>query len=176
MSDFSIIPGSIDGLLIIDRKVFRDKRGDFCSLHISGELDKTVGQPLEFVEDDVSVSRYGVSRGLHGDNKTWKLVQCILGDIFIAVADVRPTSPTYLKVFTTRLTGDLFHQILIPPGCANGHQCLSPECIFLYKQTEIYSGAQHQFSIHWRDPKLNIPWPLSDPILSDRDGNAPFLT
>ena len=166
---------SITGLLRIEREFFSDARGRFLTLHVVGELDPWTEKPLRFDEDNVSISHRGVLRGLHGDDITWKLVQCIAGKVFLAVADLREGSPTYKKTFYITLDGEKHEQILIPPGCVNGHQCLGEQSLFVYKQSVRYSGAGRQMTVRWDDPQLNIPWPMPQPILSDRDAEAPAL-
>jgi dTDP-4-dehydrorhamnose 3,5-epimerase len=121
------------------------------------------------------VSKRGVLRGLHGDDKTWKLIQCLWGEIFVAVADMRRDSATYLQWDSFSVSDKNRLQILIPAGCANGHLCLSEKCIFSYKQSQYYSGSDNQFTVRWDDPKLNISWPVSDPLLSERDSTAKFI-
>jgi dTDP-4-dehydrorhamnose 3,5-epimerase len=165
----------ISGLLTIEREEFADKRGYFVALHLAGELDPWTPAPVRFEEDDLSASRHRVLRGLHGDDATWKLVQCVEGKVFLAVADLRHDSPTQGGVFHATLDSDRPVQVLIPPGCVNGHQCLSEHSLFIYKQSARYTGAGRQMTVRWDDPRLKIPWPLSKPILSDRDANATLL-
>lgn len=160
---------SIIGLLLIEREFFSDARGHFMTLHVVGELDPWTEVPLRFEEDDLSISRKGVLRGMHGDDVTWKLVQCLAGSIFLVVADWREKSPTYRKKIHLVLDDETHRQVLIPPGCITGHQCLSDQCLFAYKQSRRYSGAARQIAVPWNDPVLNISWPLPDPILSERD-------
>jgi dTDP-4-dehydrorhamnose 3,5-epimerase len=166
-------PAAIADLLEIVRPAASDARGWFMATHVAGELDRFTKEPIRFIEDDVSRSRRGVLRGLHADFLTWKLVQCLWGEVFFAVADLRRQSPTYGKAHWTTLHAESGRQILVPPGCGNGHQCLSEQCLFAYKQSRIYSGAAGQLSVCWNDPALAIPWPISDPILSPRDLAAP---
>jgi dTDP-4-dehydrorhamnose 3,5-epimerase len=166
---------AIAGLLVIERDVFADERGRFLTLHVEGELDPWTETPLRFREDNVSVSHRGVLRGLHGDEVTWKLVQCVAGQVFLAVVDLRPASLTHRKTLHLTLDAAKHLQVLIPPGCVNGHQCLSDESLFVYKQSVAYDGAERQRTVRWNDPQLKIPWPLPDPILSARDAGAPLL-
>jgi dTDP-4-dehydrorhamnose 3,5-epimerase len=111
---------------------------------------------------------------MHGDDRTWKLVCCLYGEVFLAVADLRPGSRTFKSVFTRRFQAEEGWQALIPPGCVNGHKCLSEFSLFAYKQSHTYTGAQNQVSVRWNDPALRIPWPGPDPILSERDRLAPL--
>jgi len=163
------VSNSILGLLQIERPFFSDLRGRFMTLHIVGELDAYTEKPLRFEEDNLSLSRKSVLRGMHGDDVTWKLVQCVAGEVFLAVADMRKESPTYRNSIHLTLNSEIHTQVLIPPGCVNGHQCLSDHSLFVYKQSVPYSGAHRQITVPWNDPSLNIPWPLPNPILSARD-------
>lgn len=167
----------IPGLKIIQPSVFYDYRGEYIETFNEARYSFTDlhGRPIRFVEDDVSVSRRHVLRGLHGDEKTWKLIQCLLGEIYVVVVDMRSDSPAYLRWEAFTLNEKNRTQLLIPAGCANGHLCLSERCLFSYKQSEYYSGAENQFTVKWDDPKLDIWWPIRNPILSRRDATAAFL-
>jgi dTDP-4-dehydrorhamnose 3,5-epimerase len=167
----------IEDLILLYPKSYNDFRGEYFQTFNINEYNFTDinGNLIQFKEDDISVSKKNVLRGLHGDKKTWKLVQCLYGEIFFAVVDFRKGSSTYKKHETFILTSKNRMQILIPPGCVNGTLCLSEECIFAYKQSEIYSGSENQFSIRWNDPKIDINWPITNPILSKRDMDAILL-
>jgi dTDP-4-dehydrorhamnose 3,5-epimerase len=156
---------------------FYDFRGEYLETFSAKtyKFKDRYGNDVVFVEDDISVSKRGVLRGLHGDDRTWKLIQCLWGEIFVAVADMRGDSPTYLQWDSFSVSDKNRLQILIPAGCANGHLCLSERCIFSYKQSQYYSGSDNQFTVRWDDPKLNISWPVSDPLLSERDSTAKFI-
>ena len=160
----------------IEPRSFHDNRGEYIETFSVEKYKFTEagGNSIVFVEDDISVSKKGVLRGLHGDDKTWKLIQCLYGEIFVAVIDMRKSSSTYLHWETFEVNDKNRIQLLIPAGCANGHLCLSEKCIFSYKQSQLYSGAQNQFTIRWDDPLFKIPWPVNDPLLSVRDSSAPF--
>lgn len=152
---FEVVPG-----------IYKDQRGEYvCTWNFE---DYFTQFGIDFVEDDISVSHKNVFRGLHGDHETWKLVQCLYGEIILAVVDCRRPKYEY-QLFNL----DDVHrtQILIPPGCANGHYVLSDKAIFSYKQSEYYSGAKNQFSLRYDDPAIGIKWPIEgmNPILSERD-------
>lgn len=167
----------IHGLKTIHLPVHTDFRGEYLctfNLHTYRFMDLK-NEPVEFREDDFSFSSRGVLRGLHGDDRTWKLVQNLIGEIFLAVADMRKDSPTYLNWEGFHLGEKNRMQVLIPAGCANGHLCLTERCVFSYKQSQIYSGADKQFTIAWNEPKFKIEWPTQNPILSKRDETARFL-
>ncbi len=163
---------------VVTPDVFHDYRGKYIETY--NEKDYSVltdydDNPLKFVQDDVSLSQQHVLRGLHGDFKTWKLIQCLYGSIYVAVVDMRPDSPNYLKHDTFSVSERDRRQILVPAGFANGHLCLSNDCIFSYKQTTYYEGQGKQFTVRYDDPSVGITWPVSDVILSKRDSIAPFL-
>ena len=157
--------------------VFHDFRGEYVETFNAEryKFNDSSGREVVFVEDDISVSKKGVLRGLHGDDKTWKLIQCLWGEIYVAVVDMRKTSRTYLQWETFAINDRNRWQLLIPAGCANGHLCLSEKCIFSYKQSQIYSGMENQFTVRWDDPRLKIFWPVKDPLLSIRDASAKFI-
>ena len=106
---------------------------------------------------------------MHADNFNFKLVSCIYGEVFFVIIDIRIYSPTFNNVEYFNLNGENFIQILIPKGCAIGYQCLSDKCGFNYKFSQSYTPIDEQIQIKYNDPKYNIPWPLSNPILSERD-------
>ena len=167
----------IQDLLWLYPESFKDSRGEYFQTFNIDEykFKDHNGASIVFKEDDISISKQNVLRGLHGDKKTWKLVQCIHGEIYFVVVDFRKESPTYKNVESFILNSKNKIQVLIPPGCGNGTLCLTEISIFSYKQSEIYSGSQNQFSLRWNDPKLGISWPIKNPILSERDKNAKLL-
>lgn len=167
----------VKDLKLIRPNVFYDFRGEYVETFNAEKYDflDSGGQKVVFVEDDISVSRKNVLRGLHGDDKTWKLIQCLWGEIFVVVVDMRKNSSTYLHWETFSINEKNRWQLLIPAGCANGHLCLSEKCIFSYKQSQIYSDGSNQFTVRWDDPRLNIFWPVKTPILSKRDAMAKFI-
>ena len=168
----------IDGLMLLTPSVYEDLRGEFAATYTERDYvfyDST-GQRIVFLEDDLAVSRYSVLRGLHGDKLTWKLIQCVAGEAYFVAADMRRTSSTYLNWEAFMLTESNHRQVLVPAGCASGMQCISSRCTIAYKQSRLYESADHQFSVRWDEPRLAIYWPISNPILSERDRTAPYLT
>jgi dTDP-4-dehydrorhamnose 3,5-epimerase len=161
----------ISDIKVIEKDFFRDHRGDLWTTWVPSDWNK------DFNHDKVSISNKHVLRGLHGDKKSYKLVSCIYGEIFFAVVDLRKDSPTYLTHETFHLCGDKKQFILMPPGIANGFVVLSEVAIFNYKWS--YSGkypdVDEQFTLRWDDDRININWPVKEPILSERDKNAPLL-
>lgn len=164
----------IHNLSIIQPDVFYDFRGEYVETFNAERYNfkDDNAEPIAFVEDDISMSRQHVLRGLHGDEKTWKLIQCLMGEFYYVVVDMRKDSPTYLNWEAFTLNEKNRMQVLVPAGCANGHLVMSDRCIFSYKQSQYYSGMQNQFTVRWNDPQLNIFWPVQNPILSLRDSSA----
>lgn len=160
---------TLPGVRKIERSLSRDHRGFYAEIY-SREVYFQNGITIEFVEDDFSFSRKNVLRGLHGDSKTWKLVSCPFGEIYLVVVNNDPASAYFRKWEAFTLTPENRLQILIPPLYGNGHLVLSDWAMFHYKQSEYYHGAQDQFVIKWDDPMLAIDWPVVIPILSPRDG------
>lgn len=144
---------------------FEDYRGELYTLFNQDEHE------LVFNHDKIAVSRQHVLRGLHGDDKAWKLIACVVGEIYLVVVDNRPESPNYLKWDSIILTANNKKQILVPPMFANGHLVLSKSATFFYKWSYPgeYPDVKDQFSLKWNDPKIGIQWPISNPILSNRD-------
>lgn len=144
---------------------FEDFRGELYTFYKENDYN------LNFNHDKVSISRKNTLRGLHGDNKSWKLVTCLAGEIYLVIVDNRPDSPNYLKWDWKILTSKNRTQVLIPPMFANGHFILSKEATFFYKWSYPgkYPDVDDQFTIQWNDPKINIHWPTNNPILSERD-------
>ena len=158
------------GLAVIQPNIFYDYRGEYVETW-NIENYKVLGG-IDFKQDDISTSVKHTLRGLHGDFKTWKLVQCVYGSLLQAVVDMRPDSETYLLHELFSINDKNRTQILIPPGFANGHLVISDYGVFCYKQSTLYGGVGDQFTVKWNDPKINIPWPINNPILSSRDKNA----
>lgn len=159
----------IAGLVRIIPDIHYDYRGEYVETWNAVTYAKI--RDIGFVQDDISTSRHGVLRGLHGDWTTWKLIQCLKGEIFVAVVDLKNYDYFDKNDVETFILNDKNrNQILIPPGCANGHLVLSDDCIFSYKQSTLYEGADKQFTLKW--DSLNIDWPIKEPILSLRDRNG----
>lgn len=170
---------AIDGVLIIEPKVFGDHRGYFFESFNEREFTLKTGQELHFVQDNESKSCYGVVRGLHfqkGDKAQAKLVRVIKGRVLDVAVDIRPDSPTFGKYVSAELTAENHRQFFIPKGFAHGFAVLSPEVVFQYKCDEFYC-PEAEGAIAWDDPDLAINWklPAEDVILSDKDSKHPRL-
>ncbi len=164
---------SLDEVLLLTPSMFRDHRGTYVETY---NIDDYLinGIDVRFVRDDISTSAKNVLRGIHYDEKTWKLIQCMFGRIFFVVADMRKDSRNYLKWISFILDDVSRQQVLVPPGFGNGHLVLSDSCIFHYKMSEYYDPA-NECGVKWDDPKLGIPWPVNDPVLSEKDSKTNYL-
>ena len=156
---------------IYSPSVYREYRGEiFTTYHSSTHpvndiLPESVATHIRF-----SKSYAGVLRGLHYDNKTWKLVQALVGDIYLVVLDVREQSPTFGKWESYIISEKTRDQVLVPPGFANGHYALT-DCVFHYNlfYEGDYVDENSQGVIKWNDPRFNIEWPTTMPTLQRRD-------
>ncbi|MCF8479496.1 MAG: dTDP-4-dehydrorhamnose 3,5-epimerase [Rhodospirillum sp.] len=155
---------------VITPDVFEDYRGEYIETY-NEETYKEAGIFVDFVQDDISYSRKDTLRGLHGDGETWKLVSCVLGDIYLVVLDLRPESPSRGRWCSFMITDRNHRQVLVPPGCANGHLALSDRVGFHYKQSTYYKPGT-QFTVRWDDPDHAIHWPITRPLLSRRDASG----
>lgn len=163
----------VDGVLLIKPKVFGDERGYFVETY-QKERYSEIGITHTFVQDNHSMSRRGILRGLHYQTKhpQGKLVMVSLGAVFDVAVDIRLDSPTFGKWFGAILSQDNQHQLWIPPGLAHGFLVLSDIAHFHYKCTDFYD-PKNEASILWNDPELNIEWPFAeDVVLSQKDMNA----
>jgi len=164
-----VLPTALDSVLLIKPPtIFEDFRGQYVETY-NRNAYFSAGIPIEFIQDDISVSNRYVLRGIHGDAKTWKLVTCLQGSFYLVVVNNDPDSAQYQKWTSFTLSESNRLQVLIPPKFGNGHVVMSERAIFHYKQTTEYDRAG-QFTILWNDPTLKIWWPIANPILSKRDG------
>lgn len=157
----------LEGVLVIKPDIFEDFRGQYVETY--GEKTyRENGIDIKFIQDDISVSSRNVLRGIHGDEKTWKLVSCLYGKFYLVVVNCDKDSANFGKWQSFLLSDENRLQILIPPKHGNAHVVLSDSAIFHYKQSTEYDRAS-QFTYKWNDPKFNIWWPVKNPILSQRD-------
>ena len=170
----------IPDVIIIEPTVFEDERGYFFESY-QQEKFKEMGINVDFVQDNQSLSvKAGTLRGLHyqvNPKAQAKIVRVITGAIFDVAVDIRKNSPTFKKWVGVVLTAENKRQIFIPKGFAHGICTLAPNTEILYKIDEFYS-KEHERSIRWNDPDINVKWPLEDIgeiTLSEKDKNAPFL-
>ena len=151
----------IDGVYVIEPKVFEDNRGYFFESFKQQEFEQTVGY-IDFVQDNESKSNYGVLRGLHyqkGEYSQAKLVRVIRGKVLDVAVDLRKSSPTFGKYVMVELSEDNKHQLFIPRGFAHGFLVMSDEAIFTYKVDNVYA-PKAEASIRWDDPTIGIQWPM----------------
>ena len=154
-------------ILITPPTIFEDFRGFYVETY-NKNIFQDKGIDIEFIQDDISVSRRNVLRGVHGDQKTWKLISCLHGSFYLLVVNNDQSSAQYKQWTSFTLSATNRLQVLVPPKFGNGHLVLSDEAIFHYKQNTDYDRAG-QFTIQWDDPVFNFWWPIKNPILSRRD-------
>ena len=174
-----VIRTAIDGVVIIEPRIFRDTRGYFFESYMQREFDEKVRQ-VNFIQDNESKSSYGVLRGLHFQRPPFaqsKLVRVIKGAVLDVAVDLRRNSPTFGKYVAVKLSEDNKRQLFIPQGFAHGFHVLSKEAIFTYKVDNPYTPSAER-GIRYDDPDLAVDWEISPEeklILSDKDLKAPFL-
>ena len=178
-----VIKTNIDGLLIIEPRVFKDSRGYFFESYSQREFDEKVtpiiGQKITFVQDNESKSSYGVMRGLHFQRPPFtqsKLVRCVKGVVLDVAVDIRKGSPTYGQYVAVELTEDNHRQFFISKGFAHGFAVLSETAVFQYKCDEFYH-PEADGGISILDDSLGIDWHITSDhaILSDKDTKHPLL-
>ena len=171
-----VIKTAIDGVVILEPKVFGDARGYFFESWSQRDFDAQV-RPVRFVQDNESKSGYGVVRGLHYQKPPFaqsKLVRCVRGAVLDVAVDIRRGSPTFLQHVAVLLTAENHRQVFIPKGFAHGFVCLEDHSVFTYKCTHVYNKAS-EGSLRWNDPDLNIQWNIDNPILSEKDKVSPMF-
>ena len=173
-----VIKTALEGVVIIEPRVFKDARGYFFESFSQREFDEKV-RPIQFVQDNESMSSYGVMRGLHFQRPPFtqsKLVRCVKGAVLDVAVDIRKGSPTYGQHVAVELTEDNHRQLFIPRGFAHGFAVLSETAVFQYKCDNFYA-PDHEGAVAWDDPDLGIDWkiPASAVILSDKDRKHPQL-
>ena len=152
-------------------QVFEDDRGFFKETY-STKKYRDLGLTDEFVQDSVSFSTKDVIRGLHGDPKMSKLVQCLRGKLWDAIVDMRPSSPTYGKWQGFYLSENNHLQLYVPSGFAHGFLALTDDVIFSYKHGALHD-SEREFALRWDDPTVAVEWPLlGAPRVSKKDQSA----
>ncbi len=155
------IDTDIDGIKILEPKVFGDARGFFFESYNAGQFAALTGFGGAFVQDNHSKSARGVLRGLHYQiaQSQGKLVRTVAGEVFDVVVDLRRSSPTFGRHLTVTLSGENQRMLWVPVGFAHGFLVVSENAEVLYKTTDYYA-PQHERSLLWNDPALGIAWPL----------------
>lgn len=173
-----VIETKLPGVLIIEPKVFGDVRGFFKETFHAGRYAEAgiPGEGLRFVQDNHSRSGRGVLRGLHFqlEYPQGKLVSVSSGAVFDVAADVRPGSPTFGQWVGVELSAENHRQLWVPPGYAHGFCVLSESADFQYKCTDLYH-PEDESGVVWNDPDLAIDWPVSEPLVSEKDRKLPQL-
>jgi len=170
-----VIETSLRGALIIEPQVFGDARGFFYESYNKGKWT-AAGIHAEFIQSNVSRSAQGVLRGLHYQwpNPQGKLVSVLEGEVYDVAVDIRRGSPTFGRSAGVMLTAENHRHFWVPEGFAHGFCVLSEFATFTYQCTALYD-AKADAGIRWNDAALGIDWPLSEPLLSEKDGKAPLL-
>jgi len=154
--------------------IFEDFRGQYVETYneklYTEAIKRMTGHEVKFIADDISTSPKNVLRGIHGDSKTWKLIDCLHGRIYVVIVNCDEESKNFTKWEAFTLTDRNRQQVLVPPKFGTSHLVLSNKAIFHYKQSTYYDpGVLRQFTYRYNDSKFNIRWPIENPILSERD-------
>lgn len=173
----NVIDTEIEGLKIIEPRIFGDARGYFFESFNERDFAAQTGIEVRFVQDNESKSRYGVVRGLHFQQPPFaqsKLVRVVKGRVLDVAVDIRRGSPTYGRHVAVELTEENHRQLFLPKGMAHGFAVLSDEVLFQYKCDEYYH-PESEGAIAWDDPTLAIDWrlPKGDVLLSEKDSHHP---
>jgi dTDP-4-dehydrorhamnose 3,5-epimerase len=170
-----VIETSLPGVLVVEPRVFGDSRGFFYE-SFNEERFQAAGITARFVQTNVSRSARGVLRGLHYQwpSPQGKLVSVVEGEVFDVAVDIRPDSPTFRQWVGAMLSADNKRHFWIPEGFAHGFCVLSEFATFTYQCTALYDQSADA-SIRWDDPEIGVDWPISNPLLSDKDLRAPLL-
>ena len=171
-----VIPTDLPGVLIIEPVVHRDARGFFMETYHAPRY-RAAGIDTTFVQTNQSRSTRGSLRGLHwqeGAHPQAKLIRVVVGEVFDVAVDVRPDSPTFGKWVGVNVSAENFKQLYIPVGFAHGFCVLSEAAELEYQCSDIYDPASER-GVMWNDPDLAIEWPVSHPVLSERDQRHPPL-
>lgn len=158
----------ISDLIKINYDCFEDNRGDIYSTY---HTDIVNDVNIRFKHDKFATSRHGVLRGFHGDEKSWKLVNCIYGKVHQVFFDYRQDSTTYGKIFSFDMGRHDRFSLLVPPGVLNAYACLSEMCVYHYKYSYRggYNDVANQITVKWNDPLIGYEWPIQPKLLSSRD-------
>ncbi len=174
---FNVVNTALPEVLILEPKVFGDDRGFFFESFNQRDFQQVTGLDVQFVQDNHSKSGKGVLRGLHYQiqNPQGKLVRVTQGEVFDVAVDMRRSSQQFGKWIGTHLSADNKRQLWVPAGFAHGFVVLSETAEFLYKTTDYYH-PEHERSVLWSDPDLNIDWPFNfEPKLAAKDAQAPLF-
>lgn len=166
---------SLKGVKYLTTDRFEDLRGEYGGVYDEA-LYAANGLTVKFVADQVSFSYRNVLRGLHGDTRTTKLVQCLHGTVYTVAADCDPDSPDFGKWQSFILSDKNHKQLWVPPMYGLGYYAQTETVVFTYKLSCSLTPPEEQFTYRWDDPAFQIHWPGKTPILSLRDQKAPFVS
>jgi len=174
----NVVKTSLEGCLILEPRVFNDERGHFFESFNGNRFAEITGTSTQFVQDNHSLSKASVLRGLHYqiERAQGKLVRVVSGTVWDVAVDLRRSSPTFGRWCGIELSADNKRMFWVPAGFAHGFVVTSEHAVFLYKTTDYYA-PQYERTIAWNDPTLAIAWPVSDPAVNAKDaGGSPFAT
>jgi len=163
----------LEGVMLFEPVCHQDARGLLVETFKESAY-RDAGLDAVFVQDNLSLSRWHVLRGLHYQRRQGKLITVVQGEIQDIAVDIRPDSETFGRWVQARLSGEDHRQIYIPPGFAHGFSVLSEDAYVWYKTTDVYR-PEEEGGIRWDDPDLGIDWKVQDPIVSERDRRHPPL-
>lgn len=163
----------LEGVILFEPVCHQDARGLLVETFKESAY-RDAGLDAVFVQDNLSLSRRHVVRGLHYQRRQGKLITVVRGEIQDIAVDIRPDSESFGRWVQARLSGEDHRQIYIPPGFAHGFSVLSDEAYVWYKTTDVYR-PEEEGGIRWDDPDLAIDWKVQDPVVSDRDRRHPLL-
>lgn len=175
----NVIKTDIEGVLVIEPQVFGDERGYFFESFNAERFLAQTGIEVTFVQDNESLSKRGVLRGLHFQREPYaqaKLVRVVRGRVLDVAVDIRPNSVTFGKYIAVELSGENKRQLFIPKGFAHGYVVLEDDTVFQYKCDEFYHPTS-EAGIAWNDPQIGVDWGIAtkDIVLSEKDQKRPLL-
>ena len=164
---FEVEKTSLEGVFLIKPSAHEDARGNFYETYNEKDYHEA-GLYANFVQDDISKSVKGVLKGMHGDQGTTKLVQCVSGSVYAVILNCDESSPNFGKWESFILSDENKYQLYIPPMYGNGYYVLSDTAVYTYKQ-DTYYGEYKQFTYKYNDERFGIKWPAEASVISDRD-------
>jgi len=173
-----IIRKIFDGVLVLEPQIYTDKRGFFYEFYNRKRFQEVTGLNINFVQDNLAKSGYGVLRGMHFQRppaEQAKLVSVVKGKILDVITDIRPDSPTFLQWFSIELSDENRYQLFIPRGFAHGYLSLADETYVFYK-TDAFYDARYDAGFRYNDPRVGIDWnfDLARAVISPKDQRLPF--
>ena len=172
-----VVPTALPGVMIVEPRVFEDQRG-FVFESYQATRYAAAGLPERFVQDNHSRSLPGTLRGLHYQLRRpqGKLIRVVVGSVFDVAVDIRRGSPTFGRWVSVELSAANKRQLFIPPGFAHGYCVSSPEASEVEYKCTAYYAPEDERGLAWNDPTIAIAWPVTAPVISDKDKGLPRLT